>query len=72
MSAFIAGGYHFRDYIDQFELWQLLTNTQRDDLVSHTRFEHYKKGTSVYRGPLSSAGTLHVISGALRAFVLSE
>lgn len=72
MTTHDAGSYHFRDYMDQFELWHLLTNAQRDDLVSHTRFEHYKKGTSVYRGPLSSAGTLHVISGALRAFVLSE
>lgn len=72
MRAQPLEGDHFRDYIHRFELWHPLTHAQRDDLIAHTRFGRYKKGTSVYRGALGRAGILHVISGTLRVYILSE
>ena len=67
-----AEGTQFRDYIDSFELWHHLTNVQRDRLAAHTRFMHCMKGESVHRGPLEKAGILHVVSGVLRIYMLSE
>ena len=72
MKAHIAEDRYFRDYIDQFDLWNGLTAAQRDKLISDTRFVRYKKGASVHRGPLECAGTLHIISGTLRVYILSE
>ena len=72
MKAHIAEDRHFRDYIDQFDLWNGLTAAQRDKLISDTRFVRYKKGASVHRGALERAGTLHIISGTLRVYILSE
>lgn len=63
---------NFREYMDQFALWSALTPQQRDTLAAHTRFVRYKKGTSVHRGSLGGAGTLHIISGTLRVYTLSE
>ena len=65
MSVHASEDYHFRDYIDFFVLWQ-------DVLLRNTRFMRFRKGTSVYRGPLGSAGILHIISGVLRVYILSE
>lgn len=72
MSGHVSEGCHFRDYIGQFDLWNALTNAQRDELLSRTRFARHKKGAFVYRGPLARAGTLHIISGTLRVYILSE
>ena len=72
MLAYRSDGCHFREYLEQFDLWSPLTLEQRDALLSHTRFMRYEKGTSVYRGPLAQAGTLHIISGSLRVYILSE
>ena len=63
MSVHASEDYHFRDYIDSFDLWHPLTNAQQDVLLQNTRFMRFRKGTSVYRGPLGSAGILHIISG---------
>jgi transcriptional regulator, Crp/Fnr famil len=72
MSVHASEDYHFRDYIDSFDLWHPLTNAQQDVLLRNTRFMRFRKGTSVYRGPLGSAGILHIISGVLRVYILSE
>ena len=72
MSAHASEGCHFRDYIDSFDLWNPLTNTQRNALISHTHFMHAAKGRAVYRGALADAGILHIISGSLRVYILSE
>ena len=72
MSVHASEDYHFRDYIDSFDLWHPLTNAQQDVLLRNTRFMRFRKGTSVYRGPLGSAGVLHIISGVLRVYILSE
>ena len=72
MSVHASEDYHFRDYIDSFDLWHPLTNAQQDVLLRNTRFMRFRKGTSVYRGPLGSAGILHIISGILRVYILSE
>jgi len=72
MPAHLSESCHFQDYIRQFDLWNGLTAAQRDKLISETRFARYKKGASVYRGALGGAGTLHVISGTLRVYILSE
>ena len=72
MPAHASEGRHFRDYIDSFDLWNPLTNTQRNALLSHTHFMHAAKGRAVYRGALADAGILHIISGSLRVYILSE
>ncbi|WP_106627712.1 Crp/Fnr family transcriptional regulator [Selenomonas massiliensis] len=72
MPEDVAERCHFRDYIKQFELWNALTDAQRENLISHTRFSCCAKGGFVYRGSLAQAGTLHIISGSLRVYILSE
>ena len=72
MKTHISDSDHFRAYIDQFELWSALTPQQQDTLTAHTRLSRYKKGATVHRGALGDAGTLHIISGALRVYILSE
>lgn len=72
MKTHISDGSHFQEYIDQFELWRALTPQQRETLAAHTRFSRYKKGASVHRGSLGRAGTMHIISGTLRVYILSE
>lgn len=68
----VLGGNQFRDYIQQYELWKELTAAQREDLISHTRLHHCAKGEFVHRGSLAQAGILHIVSGALRVYILSE
>ena len=63
---------HFRDYIEQFDLWKGLTAAQRDELIAHTRYSHYTKREFIHRGALAHSGTLHVISGSLRIYLVSE
>ena len=72
MPPHASEGCQFRDYIDSFTLWHHLTNAQRDRLAAHTRFVRCVKGVSVHRGPLEKVGTLHIVSGALRIYMLSE
>ena len=72
MSARVSADCHFRDYIGQFDLWNELTDAQHDDLIAHTRFQHCAKGEFVHCGSLVQVGTLHIISGALRVYILSE
>ena len=71
MSAHGLKDLHFQDYIARFELWNALADAQREHLIAHTRFQRAVKGELIHRGALASAGTLHVISGALRVYILS-
>lgn len=72
MTTQIAADERFRDHIDSFALWRLLTQEQREMLIQHTRFASYAKGEIVHRGPLGRAGTMHILSGTLRIYILSE
>ena len=72
MSVHDLEGCQFRDYIEQFDLWNALTDAQREDLITHTRYSHFTKGEFLHRGSLARAGTLHIISGSLRVYILSE
>lgn len=72
MPAHDAEGCQFREHIDRFGVWEALTAEERDTLLSHTHLVHYPKGTSVHRGALGHVGTLHVLSGSLRVYIISE
>lgn len=51
--------------------WINLTEEEQKALVSHTRFARFKAGDQV-RNPSSPAGVMLVLSGNLRAYMLSE
>ena len=72
MLAYRSDGCHFREYIEQFDLWKGLTAAQRDELIAHTRYSCYAKREFIHRGALAHTGTLHVISGSLRVYLVSE
>lgn len=72
MSEHAAESLNFSDYIEKFDLWKDLTVVQRDELIAHTRYSHYAKREFIHRGALAHTGTLHVISGSLRVYLVSE
>lgn len=72
MSEHAAESRNFSDYIEKFDLWKDLTAVQRDELIAHTRYSHYAKREFIHRGALAHTGTLHVISGSLRVYLVSE
>ena len=72
MSEHAAESRNFSDYIEKFDLWKDLTVVQRDELITHTRYSHYAKREFIHRGALAHTGTLHVISGSLRVYLVSE
>ena len=72
MSEHAAESRNFSDYIEKFDLWKDLTAIQRDELIAHTRYSHYAKREFIHRGALAHTGTLHVISGSLRVYLVSE
>ena len=72
MSDHAAESRNFSDYIEKFDLWKDLTAVQRDELIAHTRYSHYAKREFIHRGALAHTGTLHVISGSLRVYLVSE
>lgn len=72
MSEHAAESLNFSDYIEKFDLWKDLTAVQRDELIAHTRYSHYAKREFIHRGALAHTGTLHVISGSLRVYLVSE
>lgn len=72
MSEHAAESRNFSDYIEKFDLWKDLTAIQRDELIAHTRYSHYAKREFIHRGALAHTGTLHVISGSLRVYLISE
>ena len=72
MPAHDAEGDRFRYHIDAFEVWKDLTAEERDVLLAHTHLVRYRKGAAVHRGALGHAGTLHLLSGSLRVYIISE
>lgn len=72
MSEHAVESRNFSDYIEKFDLWKDLTAVQRDELIAHTRYSHYAKREFIHRGALAHTGTLHVISGSLRVYLVSE
>lgn len=64
--------YHFRDYIDRFDLWRPLTEEQRVLLTAHTYYRFCAKGETLHRGALGHLGTLHIVSGTLRIYVVTD
>ena len=72
MLEHAAESRNFSDYIEKFDLWKDLTVVQRDELIAHTRYSHYAKREFIHRGALAHTGTLHVISGSLRVYLVSE
>ena len=55
----------------RLHFWINLTEEEQKALVSHTRFARFKAGDQV-RNPSSPAGVMLVLSGNLRAYMLSE
>ena len=57
---------------DYFPFWNALTKAQRDRLAAAARERGYPKGAMLHRGGADCLGLLVVLSGRLRAYVLSE
>ena len=72
MSARVRDGCQFREYIHAFPLWNTLTEEEKELLAAHTQYVHYPKGAMVHRGGLARVATMHIMSGSLRVYLLSE
>lgn len=72
MSARVRDGCQFREYIQAFPLWNTLTEEEKELLAAHTQYVHYPKGAMVHRGGLARVATMHIMSGSLRVYLLSE
>ena len=72
MPARESKEHRFQDYIGRFDLWQPLTDDQRILLIEHTHYKYCLKGEIVHRGALGHLGTLHIVSGVLRVYVVTD
>lgn len=72
MPAQAREGSQFSEHIDAFSVWETLTKEERELLLAHTQYVRYPKGTVVHRGGLGRIPTMHIMSGSLRVYLLSE
>ena len=72
MSERVLKARPFQDYIETFDLWKPLTTEQRALLAAHTHYRHCTKGEIIHRGALGHLGTLHIVSGTLRVYVVTD
>ena len=72
MSERVSKAHHFQDYIETFDLWKPLTTEQRVLLAAHTHYRRCTKGEIIHRGALGHLGTLHIVSGTLRVYVVTD
>lgn len=72
MSERVLKARPFQDYIETFDLWKPLTMEQRALLAAHTHYRHCTKGEIIHRGALGHLGTLHIVSGTLRVYVVTD
>ena len=61
-----------QDFANYFPIWEKMTASQQERLVSVTEFQKVKKGTVLHDGSPDCLGMLLVKSGQLRAYLLSE
>ena len=59
-------------YRQYFPFWEKLTDEQRELLCANTGEFSYKKGTNIHGTSGNCTGAIMVISGTLRAYLLSE
>lgn len=59
-------------YREYFPFWDKLTDQQREILCGNTTEYCFKKGTNIHGLEDSCTGAIMVISGSLRAYLLSE
>lgn len=59
-------------YLENFPFWAHLTNEQKDLVCKNVVISKYKKGVNLHNGADECAGLLYIISGQLRAYLLSE
>ncbi len=59
-------------YRTYFPFWEQLTDEQREKLCGNTTTVNYKKGTNIHGISDSCTGAIMVVSGCLRAYLLSE
>ncbi len=53
-------------------VWDKLTKTQQETLLAHTVQRSASKGTVIHNGSLDCTGLFLVVSGQLRAYILSD
>lgn len=61
-----------RDYLEQLPFWEALAEQQRDRLVASAQLRNVEADTMIYGLGESSIGMMHVVSGEIRAYILSE
>ena len=61
-----------QDFASYFPIWDKMTASQQERLLSVTEFQKVKKGTVLHDGSPDCLGMLLVRSGQLRAYLLSD
>lgn len=59
-------------YFQQFSFWNHMTLKEQDMLLSNIRTLHYTEGTAVQSGERQCLGTLFILKGVLRVYLLSS
>lgn len=59
-------------YFQQFSFWSHMTSKEQDTLLSNIRTLHYTEGTAVQSGEHQCLGTLFILKGVLRVYLLSS
>ena len=60
------------DFSSYFPIWEKLTPTQQQILEQNAVLRKVDKGTVIHNGTVECTGLLRVISGQLRAYILSD
>lgn len=55
-----------------YPFWDRLTAAERETLLQSCTEAAYQKGTSVHRSDLGCKGAMYLLSGTLRAYILSD
>lgn len=61
---------HF--FSTHFDLWEHLTEDEKELICQNTKKATYKKGETIHRGSSDCLGIVYIKTGQLRAYMLSE
>ena len=64
--------YDIKTVLTELPFWDKLTGTEKENIESHAYIRHYEKDSVIIGNGDSCLGMIHVLSGTVRVFLLSE
>lgn len=62
----------YKDFFQSFSFWDHMNQEEQELLLSHIRVLHYPAGTAIQSGDCQCLGTIFLIKGILRVYLLSD